>query len=96
MLTTKTIAVTIAAVATMSINVYAAERQTNPLHPAYFAERTAVDFQYMPTKNYVDAANPLHPSYAKSTVRDEWITTAAIGGKAYIDSNNPLHPMFKR
>ena len=95
MLTTKTLAVAIAAVAISSISAQAAERQSNPLHPAYYAERTTVDFQYIPTTSYVDADNPLHPSYAKTAFRDEWITTAAIS-KAYIDSNNPLHPMFKR
>jgi hypothetical protein len=80
----------------LSINVQAAERQSNPLHPSYYAERTNVAFQYIPTQAYVDARNPLHPSYAKTTVRDEWMMTAAIGGKAYVDDRNPLHPAFKR
>ena len=96
MLTTKTLVVAIAAIAISSISAQAAERHSNPLHPAYFAERAIVDFQYIPTKNYVDAGNPLHPSYAKSAFCDEWIITAAIGGNAYVDSNNPLHPKFKR
>ena len=96
MLTTKTLAVAIATVAISSISAQAAERQSNPLHPAYYADRTVVDFQYLPTQAYVDAGNPLHPSYAKTTFHDEWMATAAIGGKAYIDSGNPLHPMFKR
>ena len=96
MFTTKTLAVALAAIAISSISAQAAERQSNPLHPAYFAERAIVDFQYIPTKNYVDAGNPLHPSYAKSAFHDEWMTAAAIGGNAYVDSNNPLHPKFKR
>jgi hypothetical protein len=96
MFTTKTLATVVAAVATLSINAHAAEHQSNPLHPAYYAERATVAFQYLPTQAYVDAANPLHPSFAKTTVRDEWITTAAIGGKAYVDDRNPLHPAFKR
>jgi hypothetical protein len=96
MLTTKTLATVIAAVATMSINAQAAERQTNPLHPAYFAESASVDFQYLPTTNYVDAGNPLHPAFAKTTFRDKWMTTAAIESKPYVDERNPLHPMFKR
>lgn len=89
----KTLAV-IAAVTTLSAN--AAERQTNPLHPAYYAERATVTFEYLPTQNYVDAGNPLHPSFAKTAFHDEWMTTAAISGKPYIDERNPLHPMFKR
>ncbi len=96
MLTTKTLAIAIAAVAISPLSAHAAERQTNPLHPAYYAERTVVDFQYLSTQAYVDAGNPLHPSYAKTAFRDEWLTTAAISGNAYVDSNNPLHPMFKR
>ena len=96
MLTTKTLATVIAAVATLSINAHAAERQSNPLHPAYYAERVTVAFQYLPTQAYADAGNPLHPSFSKIAFRDEWMNTAAIGGKAYVDDRNPLHPAFKR
>ena len=94
MLTSKTLSVVIATVATLSAN--AAERQTNPLHPAYYADRTPVTFQYLPTQPYVDANNPLHPSYAKTTFNDTWISTGASSGKAYVDSGNPLHPSYKR
>ena len=94
MLTRKTLAVVIAAVATLSAN--AAERQTNPLHPAYYAERTPVTFQYLPTQAYVDANNPLHPTFAKTTFNDAWISTGASSGNAYVDSGNPLHPSYKR
>ena len=96
MLTSKTLAVVIATVATLSVNAYAAPQQDNPLHPAYYAERTPVTFQYLPTQPYVDANNPLHPSYAKTTFNDTWISTGAIGGNAYVDSGNPLHPSYKR
>ena len=94
MLTRKTLAVVIAAVATLSAN--AAERQTNPLHPAYYADRTSITFQSLPTQPYVDANNPLHPSYAKTTFNDAWISTGANSGNAYVDSGNPLHPSYKR
>ena len=77
MLTTQTLSVVIAAVATLSVNAYAAPQQDNPLHPAYYAERTPVTFQYLPTQPYVDANNPLHPSYAKTTFNDAWISTGA-------------------
>lgn len=96
MLNTKTLSVVIAAVATLSVNTYAAERQMNPLHPAYYAERAIVDFEFLPTQNYVDAANPLHPAFTRTTFRAEWMTTGAIGGKPYVDARNPLHPAFKR
>ena len=94
MLTSKTLAVVIATVATLSAN--AAERQTNPLHPAYYADRTPITFQHLPTQPYVDANNPLHPSYAKTTFNDTWISTGASSGNAYVDSGNPLHPSYKR
>ena len=95
MLTTKTLAVAIATVATLSVNVHA-ELQTNPLQPAYYAERATVTFQYLPTEAYVDARNPLHPTFAKTTFNNAWISTGASSGKAYVDSRNPLHPAFNR
>ena len=95
MLTTKTLAVAIATVTTLSVNVHA-ELQTNPLHPAYYAERATVTFQYLPTEAYVDARNPLHPTFAKTTFNNAWISTGASSGKAYVDSRNPLHPAFNR
>ena len=95
MLTTKTLAVAIATVTTLSVNVHA-ELQTNPLHPAYYAERATVAFQYLLTQPYVDASNPLHPAFAKTTFNNAWISTGASSGKAYVDSRNPLHPAFNR
>lgn len=95
MLTTKTLAVAIATVTTLSVNVHA-ELQTNPLDPAYYAERATVTFQYLPTEAYLDARNPLHPAFAKTTFNNAWISTGASSGKAYVDSRNPLHPAFNR
>lgn len=96
MLTTKTLSAVIATVATLSANVYAAPLQDNPLHPAYYAERATVTFQYLPTQPYVDAGNPLHPAFAKTTFDTPWISTGASNRKAYVDSRNPLHPAFNR
>ena len=96
MLTIKTLSVVFATVATLSVNAHAAARQDNPLHPAYYAERATVAFQYLPTQPYVDASNPLHPAFAKTTFNNAWISTGASSGKAYVDSRNPLHPAFNR
>lgn len=96
MLTTKTLSVVIATVATLSLNGYAAERQNNPLHPAYYPERVGIEFDVMPGQRYLDTRNPLHPTFAKTTFNTEWMTTGMAGGKAYVDSRNPLHPAFKR
>ena len=96
MLTIKTLSVAVATVATLSLNTYAAERQANPLHPAYYAERATVAFEYLPTQPYVDAGNPLHPTFAKTMFNTAWIATGASDGKPYVDSRNPLHPAFNR
>ena len=96
MLTTKTLSVAIATVATLSLNSHAAQPQDNPLHPAYYAERVITEFNVATTQRYVDAGNPLHPTYAKTTFNVAWIATGASEGKPYVDSRNPLHPSFTR
>ncbi|MDQ3260099.1 MAG: hypothetical protein M3Q00_04830 [Pseudomonadota bacterium] len=95
MLTTKSLSVVIATVAALSANVFAAPRQDNPVHPAYYAERAIVAFEYLPTQPYGDAGNPLHPAFAKTTFNDAWLSTGAIDAKPYVESRNPLHPAFK-
>ena len=96
MLTTKTLSVVIATLATLSLNGYAAERQDNPLHPAYYAERVSTEFNVTPTQHYLDAGNPLHPTFAKTTFNTDWVATGIADGKPYVDSRNPLHPSFNR
>ncbi len=98
MLMIKTLPVAIAAIATLSLNSYAAERQDNPLHPAYYAERVSTEFNVTPTQRYVDADNPLHAafSFAKTTFNAAWIATGIANAKPYVDSRNPLHPSFNR
>ena len=96
MLTTKTLSVVFATVATLSLNGYAADRQDNPLHPTYYAERVSTQFDVTPAQRYVDAGNPLHPTFAKTTFNTDWIATGMADGKAYVDSRNPLHPSFSR
>ncbi len=96
MLTTKILSVAIAGVATLSLNGYAAERQDNPLHPAYYAGRVSTEFNVAPTQRYVDTGNPLHPIFAKTTFNAAWIATGMANAKPYVDSRNPLHPSFSR
>lgn len=68
MLTIKSLSLVVATIATLSISAHAAERQPNPLHPAF----------------------------AKTAFRTEWMTAGAIDGKRYVDERNPLNPAFKR
>lgn len=96
MLTIKSLFVVIVAVAALSINAYAAPSQDNPLHPAYYAERVTTAFNIKTTARYVDAGNPLHPTYAKTSFPTEWVATGAGNGERYVDARNPLHPAFKR
>lgn len=96
MLTNKTVTAVVLVVATLSINAYAAPSQDNPLHPAYYAERITTEFNVRVTERYVDAGNPLHPAFAKTSFPADWIATGAGNGERYVDSRNPLHPTFKR
>ena len=96
MLTIKSLSLVVATIATLSISAHAAERQANPLHPAYYAQRATIAFEYLPTQPYVENGNPLHPAFAKTAFRTEWMTAGAIDGKLYVDERNPLNPAFKR
>jgi hypothetical protein len=96
MLTTKTVFAVIATIATVSVSAYAADRQTNPLHPAYYAERVTTEFNVTTTQRYVDAGNPLHPAFAKTTSSAEWVATGVGNIQRYVDARNPLHPAFNR
>ena len=96
MLTTKSLSVVIATVAALSANVFAASRQDNPVHPAYYAERAIVAFEYLPTQPYGNAGNPLHPNFSKTTFDTDWIGSGAGIGRVYVDARNPLHPSFNR
>jgi hypothetical protein len=96
MFTTKTLSAAIAVVATVSLNAYAAQRQDNPLHPAYYPLRSSAPAGVIGGATYIDAGNPLHPAFAKAAVNGKWIVTGAAGSAPYVDSHNPRHPAFGR
>jgi hypothetical protein len=96
MLPTKPVFVAAAVIATLSVNGYAVDRQDNPLHPAYYSARNKMALPVIAGAQYVDAGNPLHPTFAKTTFNAAWIATGAGTGKPYVDSRNPLHPSFSR
>jgi hypothetical protein len=96
MFTTKTLSAAVAIIATVSLNGHAAPRQDNPLHPAYYAERSSAPSGVSGGRPYVDSSNPLHPAFAKIAVSGEWTSTRAVNDVSYVDSRNPRHPSFSR
>jgi ribosomal protein L31 len=94
MFMTKTVCAVIATISTVSINAYAADRQTNPLHPAYFAD--TVEFAASEGARYVDSGNLLHPAFARNGSAGDWIATGKGDGKPYADTRNPLHPAYSK
>jgi hypothetical protein len=96
MLRTKTIFAVIATIATVFVSAYAADRQTNPLHPAYFAERNTVEFVATEGAPYVDSGNPLHPAFVRNGQTGDWLNTGKGDDKPYADVRNPLHPSYSK
>ena len=90
-----------AAVALLSAASSFAAVQDNPLQPTYKRVSDAVDAVTVvvpTTATYVDAQNPLNPSYAWSSAQASatWQATAVTqaSGSEYKDSANALHPSY--
>ena len=96
MFTIKTSLVVILPIAAASLNAYAGDRQTNPLHPSYYAERVTLDLPVHAGTPYVDFRNPLHPTFARNDSEVEWIATKQGDVAPYVDTRNPLHPSYKK
>lgn len=85
------------AIAIVSSSVANAQNQNNPLHPSYYAGKTAT-VAISNTgggKQYVNSSNPLHPAYAQA-FSGVWQSTRAGSAQPYVDNRNPLHPSFVR
>jgi hypothetical protein len=97
MFTTKTVFAVIATIAAVSVGAHAADRQTNPLHPAYYAERNTGEFAATAgPAQYADAGNPLHPAFARHGSTRNWPTIVKGEVSSYADAHNPLHPSYRR
>ncbi|MEO6024574.1 MAG: hypothetical protein ABIP64_15965 [Burkholderiales bacterium] len=46
--------------------------------------------------NAQDQNNPLHPSFALTSVANGWHATARGSAQRYLDARNPLHPSYAR
>jgi hypothetical protein len=87
----KNIVTKLVAGAVIAFAAVAARAGDNPLQPDYFQAKTAVSGVASAGERYVDAHNPLTPSfYAKGG----WEAVAA--SVAYADSRNPTHPMHRK
>ena len=88
-----------AAVALLAAASSFAAVQDNPLQPAYKRASDAVDTVTVvvpTTGTYVDAQNPLNPSYRWSSAQafTTWQATAVTQASEYKDSANALHPSY--
>lgn len=75
----------------VGVAAVAAQAGDNPREPGYFWGKVAAGGVEGAGERYVDARNPLTPSFY---VKGEWQGAAA--GEAYVDSRNPTHPMYKK
>jgi hypothetical protein len=85
------------AIAIVSSSFANAQDQNNPLHPSYYAGKTAAVAISTTgeAKRYIDSRNPLHPTYAQG-IGGAWQSTGTGSTQAYVDKRNPLHPSFVR
>jgi hypothetical protein len=70
----------------------------DPLHPSFYRSKYAAPAAKIADSEatfYVDAGNPLSPSFGRSRSAD-WMTTADRASVPYVDTRNPLSPSFQR
>lgn len=74
---------------------------TNPLHPAYYANKVNMPMAFGDKSTSVatdtNRSNPLHPIYyANKFSGNPWLATN-IGSRTWVtEILNPLHPQYKR
>lgn len=94
---TKLILSSIAAMSLIAVSALGNAATTNPLSPSF--QKYEVTITAPDSSNavrYVDAANPLTPTFARSGDNSKWDTTTLRADQLYRDTANPLHPGFKR
>jgi hypothetical protein len=92
------ISMTALAISIISAPLVNAQQPNNPLHPSYFAAKNVAinPTSSIAASRYIDARNPLHPTFARTGDVSNWHTTGGASVHAYVDANNPLHPKFTR
>ena len=68
------ISMTTIAVSIFSAPLASAKQPTNPLHPSYFAAKSAANTPIAgaDAMRYVEARNPLHPMFARAGKASNW------------------------
>jgi hypothetical protein len=81
---------TVLAGVVLALSAVAAQAGDNALQPDYFWGKTQTEAQNS-GERYVDARNPLNPSYYSKSA---WEATAQTA--PYIDDRNPRYPFYKK
>jgi hypothetical protein len=96
-MSTKLIVSSIAGLGLIAVSALGNAATTNPLSPGF--QKYNVTIAAPAPANaarYVDAANPLTPTFSRSGHSSQWNITTVRANQLYRDTTNPLHPGFKR
>jgi hypothetical protein len=96
-MSTKSKLVSITGITLIAASTLSTAATTNPLSPGYQKYGVTISApDSANAKRYVDAANPLTPTYTRSGEAIVWVPTTLRAEQLYRDTANPLHPGFKR
>ncbi len=87
----------IAGLSLIAVSALGNAATTNPLSPSFQKYNVTITAPASAdAARYVDSANPLTPTFARSGDNSKWDTTTLRTEQLYRDTANPLHPGFKR
>jgi hypothetical protein len=84
------------AIAAIGAQPFAHAKETNPLHPKYYAERIDIAPKSGAFADIGEARNPLHPRYAHVRYTGDPASADPNVTMALLYAHNPLHPMYVR
>lgn len=96
-MSTKSKLISIAGLTLIAASTLSSAAATNPLSPGY--QKFIVTVAAPASANaqrYIDASNPLTPTFTRSGETTQWVPTTLRADQLYRDTANPLHPGFKR
>lgn len=73
-----------------------AQGAANPLDPDYYQGQPAWQAPPQDPTPYVDARNPLNPTFGVERNSFEGAVKQSAGAEPYRDLNNPLYPSYRR
>jgi hypothetical protein len=96
-MSTKTILSSIAGLSLIAVSALGNAAVTNPLSPGFQKYNVTIETPVSANAaRYIDAANPLTPTFTRAGDNSKWVTTTLRADQLYRDTANPLHPGFKR